>query len=497
MQPTYAPRRDGIPLRADVDRIDPESQRFYKVRKHLMEPIECWHLVCPGLPPDPRNEARRAGCSELCLQKDIYRFELASDGCRQHVLGAHDLHFEPAYWRAFDSAVKSGHLAFAFKKNHVAMAAGDEGVFVVLSRERGSVRWRVNTAFRPEPRRQDGPPGRNQSFLNAARRKWLAKTTQPAKARMRMSPTWSDPLAQELGAFLDRIEQERMEALDVHDAARVLVLMARAEQLGSSESLKSLLRRGLPHISGLATLAPPDEVKPLLVELDAACQAGDDSHGVLHDVLLDLDDWLSVAMFLEHHGVPLPAIANAAARDHVVRFAATRLALSPEQAAPLADWALARAGSLEPEPSPSSGDPYAPVMALWQAVVRASATAHQVKRPTESLGAHLVRILDAISLTGVIPRDAFASSGIDLGPEPVEIHRWGDAVLELTIGQDLRTPVLQVSGTEGDEAPRGTRDGTPLTFTRDEFQAWLAEARPGLHHVSLRGKTVEFTLTTS
>ena len=85
MQPAHAPRRDGLPLRADVDRIDPESQRFYKVRKHLMDPIECWHLVCPRLPLDPRDEAMRAGCSAFCLQMDVYQFELAPDGCRRHV----------------------------------------------------------------------------------------------------------------------------------------------------------------------------------------------------------------------------------------------------------------------------------------------------------------------------------------------------------------------------------------------------------------------------
>ncbi|MFY0566433.1 hypothetical protein ACN28E_21710 [Archangium lansingense] len=495
MQPAHAPRRDGVPLRADVDRIDPESQRFYKVRKHLLNPIERWHLVCPGLPPAPRDEALRAGCSPRCLQEGFYQFELASEGCRRHVLGAHDLHFEPAYWRAFDSAVKSDYLAFAFKKNHKALAAGDEGVFVVLSRARGSSRWRVMTAYRPAPRRQDGPPGKNSSFLNAARRKWLRKTTQPAKARMSVSPTWSDPLAEELGAFLDRLEHESVEALDVHDAARVLALMARAEQLGSSSSLEALLRRGLPHISGLAALAPPEEVKPLLMELDAACQEGDDPHGLLHDVLLDLDDWLSVAVFLEHHGVPLPAAANATARNHAVQFAATHLARSPELAAPLADWALARAGSLEPEPGASGGNPYAQVIALWQAVVRASSTAHSALRPTESPGTRLRRILDAISLAQVIPQAAFASSGIDLGPKPVELHRWGNAVLELTIGSDLQSPMLQVSGTQGGETPEGTRDGAPLVFTRDEFQAWLAEARPGQHHISLRGETVEFTLT--
>ena len=496
MQLVHAPCRDGIPLRADVDRIDPESQRFYKVRKHLMDPLQCWHLVCAGLPPDPRDEAMRAGCSVHCLRKDVYQFERVSEGCRRHVLGAHDLHFEPAYWRAFDSAVKSGHLAFAFEKKHEALAAGDEGVFVVLSRGRGSGRWRVMTAYRPVPRRQDGPPGKNSSFSNAARRKWLHKTTQPAKARMRVSPTWSDPLAEELGALLDRIERERLDALDVHDAARVLVLLARAGQPGSSTSLEALLRRGLPHLPGLAALAPPEEVKPLLTELAAACQEGDDPLGVLHDVLLDLDDWLSVAVFLEQHGVPLPAAASAAARDEAVRFAATCLARAPEQAAPLADWALARVGSLEPKSGASGGEPHAQVMALWQAVVHAPATVHPAPRPTGSLEARLRRILDSVSLARVIPRDAFASSGIDLGPEPVELHRWGDAKLELSIGPDLQTPVLQVSRTQGDEAPWGTRDGTPLTFTRDEFQAWLAEARPGLHQVSLRGETVEFTLTT-
>jgi hypothetical protein len=521
MQTSHAPRRDGLPLPADIGRIDPESERFYKVRKHLMNPRECWHLVCPGLPPDLRAEAMRAGCSAFCLRKDVYQFELAPEGCRGYVLGAHDLHFEPAYRRALESAVKSGYIAFAFKKRDEALAVGDDGVFVVLYREHGSGRWRVRTAYRRSPRPKDGPRGTNEAFLQAARRKWNEKTTQPTKTRMSVSPTWSDTLAKELGLFLDRIEREHLESLDVHDMARVLVLMARAEQLGSPGLLQALLRRGLPHIARLAALAPLEEASPLLLELDDACQEGDDPHGLLHDVLLDLDDWLSVAVLLEHHGVPMPAAAKALARDQVVRFVTARLALSAEQVAPLADWALSRAGSLKPEPGASSGEPYAQVLALWQAVVdavlsevaeaapvalppeesaveevaRALVTAHPAARPTESPGTHVMRILGAISLARVIPRAAFASSGIDLGPEPVELHRWEEAVLVLTIGTDLQTPMLQVSGTRSGETPQGTRDGEPLVFIRDEFQAWLAEARPGLHHISLRAETVELTLT--
>jgi hypothetical protein len=337
---------------------------------------------------------------------------------------------------------------------------------------------------------------------------------------MSVPSTWSETLAEELGPLLDRIELEGPEALDVHQAARVLVLMAHAEQLGSPSPLESLLRRGAPHITGLAALAPLEEAKPLLMELDAVCLAGEDPHGILHDVLLDLDDWLSVALFLARHGLQPPATAQTAARDRVVRFVAARLALSPEQAAPLADWALSRASSLEPEPGAAGGEPFAQVMALWQAVadavlsevaeaapvalgpeesdveevVRALVREYPASRPAQAAGTHLRRILEAISLARVIPQAAFASSGIDLGPEPVVLHRWGEAVLELTLRSDLKTPVLQVSGAVGGEAPRGTRDGAPLAFVRDEFQAWLAEAHPGLHCISLRGERVEFTL---
>jgi hypothetical protein len=336
---------------------------------------------------------------------------------------------------------------------------------------------------------------------------------------MSASLEWSDSIAKELGPLLELVEST--EELDVDDAARVLVLMARAEQLGPPEPLRPLLLRGSPSISRLAALAPLSEAEPLLLELDTAFQVGEDPHGVLHDLLLELDDWLSVAVFLESHGVPPPASANATARGHVARFAAARITLSPEQVAPLAGWALSRVWSLEPARRKSGGEPYALVAAPWQAVVdavlsevaealpvaqppaesavdaivRALVPTPSVARRPEPPGSRVRRLLEAISLATVLPRAALASSGIDLGPEPVELHRWGEAVLELTLGPDLETPMLQVSGTEGAEEPRGTREGTPLVFSRDEFKVWLAEALPGKHHVTLRGETVEFTLT--
>jgi hypothetical protein len=192
MATSPTPRRGELPPLAEIGRIEPEQNRFYKVLNHLLNRKECWYLVCPGLSPHPRDEARRAGCPASCLQERVHQFERTPEACRKHLLGAHDLHLEPAYRRALDSAdrrraldpaLQRGCLAFAAGDTKAAVAVGDEGVFVVLRRSPDSGRWRVATAYRPKLKPEDGPPRTNKAFFNAALRKWDDKTTLPAKVK--------------------------------------------------------------------------------------------------------------------------------------------------------------------------------------------------------------------------------------------------------------------------------------------------------------------------
>lgn len=134
------------------------------------------------------------------------------------------------------------------------------------------------------------------------------------------------------------------------------------------------------------------------------------------------------------------------------------------------------------------------VWRFWTAVLDAQRIPVANAPPRETVGARVTRILESISLTRLHAPGAYASSGIHLGPAPVELHQQGGIRLSLTVGTDLRTPMLQVTGLA---EVQGTRDGLPLEFKRDEFDAWLTDALPGHYLLLLQDEQVEFTLSRS
>lgn len=332
MQPLQKTPSDGLPLPGDVGPLEPDSTRFYKVCKHLLKRAECWHLVCPGLPRDPFLVALSAGCSAYVLQPGVNQFEHTPEGCRRHVLGAHDQHYEPAYRRALVSGAKSGHLEFLPKtRRQFAAAVGEQGVFVLLHRT-SQTAWNVKTAYRVSSRRG---PETHEAFFERALSYWQRKTSTPAEANtMSAEPTWTDVITRRLGALLDRIERQEVQSLKEDDAARALALLANAEQYPGSAPLGALLQRGLPHVGALAATARFEDAEHLLQELHTALEEGEEPHGILHDVLLDLDDWLSVSVFLERHGHPAPEGMAGPERHRTARRATERLARASDQLLP-------------------------------------------------------------------------------------------------------------------------------------------------------------------
>lgn len=332
---------------------------------------------------------------------------------------------------------------------------------------------------------------------------------------MSAGKTWADSVAEELDPLLDQAEGSGVEALDEDDAARALVLLARAEQLGGDTAQS--FARGVAHLPALSARAPLVAPARLLGVLDDRLDDGEDPHGPLQDSLLDLDDWLSVAELLDRRGVRSTAPIDEAARAQVSALAAARIALSPEAASALAPFALARISGLQG----NEGGAWDAVAGIWRAVADAAlqviaervpvlATAPAPARieaavsdllerfpsaPRVGLGDRVRRLAEAISIGVVAPLQiAYASAGVDLGPDPGVIGEVGGARLELAIAADLISPILQVSGPGAGAPPSGTRDGIPLTFAFDEFGAWIAEAKPGVHRVTVDGDTLEFDL---
>jgi hypothetical protein len=372
----------------------------------------------------------------------------------------HDAYYGPAYLHELrQSQTKWG--VQICPPEHL-MCCTPRGVLVAVGR--GLLRV-VLTAFRPDLPFDDGLDADDTTYYQVAQQRWEGLT-------MRDTSSWK------MGVLRELEEASHQPPRRTADAWRLVRAIGHARALAAKEpdvathieAAEALLANHRQDISLL--LEGKLRTEALLAGLESSLTAAEPHE--TQDRLLALADLLVVSEVLGHP-------------SEIERIHGKTRQL-------IASWppGLTRFDQLAHVRLTNSSPAVRP---LWEAVL-AAGPLPQGALSLEALGTSVRRIIvEAISLTRVLPPAAYASSGIDLGPEPVELYRQGEIILVLTLGEDLRTPVLQVSGLRGSEVPQGTRDGTPLSFTPDEFEAWLVEARPGKHLITLRDEVVEFTLS--
>ena len=167
-----------LPQPGEIGPIEPESSRFYHVRDHLLNEVERWDLICPGLGRDAWSDALRCGCTASALAPRTWGFELTNDACKSAMSALHDAHYEPAYRAALAWGHANGYWRRVYGTQEL-QAVGELGICVALKWSEVPKGWRVYTALRPTPR--SGPFGiENRNFFDRAVRRWQAKTSKPS-----------------------------------------------------------------------------------------------------------------------------------------------------------------------------------------------------------------------------------------------------------------------------------------------------------------------------
>ena len=170
-------KRRPLPQSGEIGPID-QGSRFYHVLDHLLNEVERWDLVCPGLGRDARKEALRRGCTERVLAPGSRRFELTNDACKSAMSALHNAHYEPTYRAALAWGQANGYWAFKYGTNEV-QAVGELGICVAVKWSDVPMGWRVYSALRVGPR-SDSSGIENCNFFDRAVRRWQAKTSKPS-----------------------------------------------------------------------------------------------------------------------------------------------------------------------------------------------------------------------------------------------------------------------------------------------------------------------------
>ena len=124
----------------------------------------------PALPPAPKDDARRHGCTDA----SYWNYHATCESCRAHVLGDHDRFYEPAYREALDTAIAADRRGVPpDKAGKSALYLGDNGVTVAVHESKG--RHRVWTAYRVPPLGAAKGEQTPEAFFRAAKRKFRDK----------------------------------------------------------------------------------------------------------------------------------------------------------------------------------------------------------------------------------------------------------------------------------------------------------------------------------
>ncbi|MHA7631606.1 hypothetical protein [Corallococcus sp. M7] len=443
-----------------------DNKQATHVWQHLYNPEERWdalvgvdikalrataeELGCPPQPPRQRQKSSRL------------RLPKIPKSCYELLKKHHDAHYGPAYLRELDDSRTEW--GIQHRESKELLCCTPRGVLVAIDRKHPPA---VVTAFRPDlPFHSDGDAD-DAAYQQTAHERWVGAT-------MRERSAWTQGLIREL----ERVGQQPPQR--TADAWRLVRTLGHARALRTHEpelvpgldAAEALWERHRQDISSLLTGKLRTEAIQAGLELafDAL-----DPHD-LQDRLLALADLVVV----------FEVLGQSAEAERILDDTRRRFDSWPPELTGFGELAQAR---LE-----TSGST---VRRFWTAVLDAQTAPALKASSKEPLGDRVIRILEAISLTRIHPPGAYASSGIELGPEPVELHQRGEALLSLTVGPDLRTPMLQVSGLTGNDVPLGTRNGVTLEFTQDEFDAWLTDALPGDYRIALQDEWVEFTVSST
>lgn len=148
---------------------------------------------------------------------------------------------------------------------------------------------------------------------------------------------------------------------DPDDAWRAVVLMARLLASPSGPTPPAEVLRRLPALLACAGLPEPE---PLLERLSAELAAEDDPAGPLLDVLIDIDDGLSV----------LSLYGDAVSARSLSQRASEIIARSASRVGPLKDFAVLRRATVRPDSE---------VAALWGTVAHSPAESRPVQSQKE------------------------------------------------------------------------------------------------------------------
>ncbi|MCY1042170.1 hypothetical protein OV208_12670 [Corallococcus sp. bb12-1] len=445
-----------------------ESKQATHVWQHLYNPEERWDALVgtdiqvlasaaeqQGAPPPPRLRPGQARPQLPRVSKRCYIL------LKEH----HDAYYAPVYLRELDAARTQW--AVQTRETRSLLCCTPRGVLIAVSHSHPRA---VLTAYRPSLPVSEPGDGSDADYQVIARSHWEGLT-------MPDDSTWKRGLLRELE---EAGRQQPRRALDAWRLARAIghgrALVVRAPgivpHLDSAEALLARHRQDVIYL-----LEGRLRSDASVAGLDAALEAAE-PHEV-QEQLVSLADFLVVFEVLDQQ------VESHSLQERIQRI----LKSWPPK---LTGFDLLAQAWLE-----TAGPTVRP---LWASVLAAQTTLSartggMLDQPADALGTRVRRrIQEAISLTRVWPAAAYASSGIDLGPEPLELHRWDEAVLSLTPSEDLQTLMLQVSGLGRRELPSGTRDGIPLEFIRDEFDAWLTDALPGAYLITLRDTDLEFNL---
>ncbi len=157
----------------------PESQARHTV-VHLLKPAERWDYL-PGVPPDLRQAALSAGCTESLFNEQSRQVDCANPACREHVTERYRGMYAPLYMADLDSAARLGQWGHWCADARGSDAfVGEHGIFVVVAADQVDqygAQFSVRTAYRVRPYGHAGQEPTASQFKKAALRKLQDKTT--------------------------------------------------------------------------------------------------------------------------------------------------------------------------------------------------------------------------------------------------------------------------------------------------------------------------------
>ncbi|MGE6759948.1 hypothetical protein ACQKGO_18180 [Corallococcus interemptor] len=434
------------------------------VWQHLYNPEERWNALVGTDIDALRTAAEVLGCPpQPPRQRTTYsrpQLPKVPRHCYALLKTHHDDHYGPAYLRELGEP--GTEWGIQDRETQELLCCSPRGVLIAVGRKLSAT---VLTAFRPDLPFDSEGDADDETYHQTAHERWVGATT------MRETSAWTQSLIQEL----EKVSREPPRR--TADAWRLVRSLGHGRALRTREpallpALDAAEALWARHRQGISSLLEGKlRTEAMQTGLALAFEAREPY--ALQDRLLALADLL----------VAFEVLGQPQEVERVLDETRELFASWPPELTGFGQLAHARIATSD-----------AAVRRFWTAVLDAQRIPVAKAPPRESVGARVTRILGSFSLTRLHAPGAYASSGIHLGPAPLELHQQGEVRLSLTVGTDLRTPMLQVTGLA---RPQGTRDGLPLEFQQDEFGAWLTDALPGHYLLLLQDEPVEFTIQRS